>query len=266
MSTDYNPFQSPAAPFQPGGGPAWPIIPFQSGHQRATIAIALLAMSALVCLARCIAASISYTSLQQLPDGSFALTGNGAAIAEGNASLSIAAMFVLLATIVAFAMWTHRAARNLPALGARGLKYTPGWAVGWFFIPLAHLVMPYFVASEIWRESDPAQKHLDGQGGKAASPLVAGWWIAYVVHVYLPVVMGGIFGGIVGYMAASRRHATPQQIVHEVNHYLPTFLLLTVVAQALGVLAAILAIMYVRRVDANQEAIFEQSLGEGFTA
>jgi uncharacterized protein DUF4328 len=39
--------------------------------------------------------------------------------------------FVLnLGTLVAFLMWFHRVHKNLPGLGGRELKYTPGWSVG----------------------------------------------------------------------------------------------------------------------------------------
>jgi Domain of unknown function (DUF4328) len=36
--------------------------------------------------------------------------------------------FVL--TGIVFLMWIHRAYSNLPALGARNLETSPGWAVG----------------------------------------------------------------------------------------------------------------------------------------
>ncbi|MFC1995866.1 DUF4328 domain-containing protein [Chloroflexota bacterium] len=46
-------------------------------------------------------------------------------------------LFVI--TAVLFYMWIHRAHRNLPSLGVSGLKYSPGWAVGGFFIPILNL-------------------------------------------------------------------------------------------------------------------------------
>ena len=160
-------------------------------------------------------------------------------------------------------MWTHRAARNLPALGAQRLQYTPGWAVGWFFIPLANLVMPYFVGAEIWRESDPAQQ---GHGGKNTSPLVACWWFTYLAHSFLPVLVGAVFGGIVGAIAGSRNNGDPRQVALALNHYQATYLLIAVVGQAVGVLAAILAILYVRRVNANQQAKFDLVQRREFSA
>ncbi len=49
---------------------------------------------------------------------------------------------VVIASAVFFLMWFHRVYRNLPALGAAGLKYTPGWAVGFWFIPFLNFVRP----------------------------------------------------------------------------------------------------------------------------
>jgi hypothetical protein len=50
-----------------------------------------------------------------------------------------------LATGIVFLAWLNRAYRNLPALGARGLKFTPRSAVLWWFCPFANLVVPFRV-------------------------------------------------------------------------------------------------------------------------
>jgi hypothetical protein len=263
MSTDYNPFQSPTAPSESGGGVAWPIVPFESGHPRALVTIWLLAITAVICVFGGICSFLEYGSLQQQPNGSFTIVGTGAAIAESADLLSKVTTVVWIGVVIAFCMWTHRVARNLPALGGRGLKYTPGWAVGWFFIPIANLAMPYFVAAEIWRESDPEQRHLDGQEIKPASPLVAGWWTTYVIYAVVPTLVSAAFGLIIGFSIAAR-HGNPQEMVERIMHYLPTFLLIGLAAQTLGLLASILAIMYVCRVDANQQAKYESGPSQGF--
>ena len=73
MTEDYNPFQSPEVPRHHGGSDGtWAMMPFQSAHQRASIAIVLLAVAALVCTARAVAAGMECASLKQLPDGGFA--------------------------------------------------------------------------------------------------------------------------------------------------------------------------------------------------
>src|SRR5438093_12382214 len=55
-----------------------------------------------------------------------------------------------------FLTWLQRAYRNLPALHATELRYTPGWAVGSWFIPLVNLFAPHQVVSELWKASDPS--------------------------------------------------------------------------------------------------------------
>ena len=65
----------------------------------------------------------------------------------------------LLSTLVTFSLyfmigrWIFRAAWNLRHLGAKRLEYTPGWSVGWYFVPFANLVMPFRAMREIWLAS-----------------------------------------------------------------------------------------------------------------
>ncbi len=91
---------------------------------------------------------------------------------------------VYLGTVVAFLIWFHRVHKNLPALGGRELKYTPGWAVGGFFVPLLNLVRPLQVMREIWHGSDPAgadrDRTPDGPSirNQLGTPALVGWWWA----------------------------------------------------------------------------------------
>jgi hypothetical protein len=59
------------------------------------------------------------------------------------------------------------------------MTYTPGWSVGWFFVPLANLVMPYLVIREIWQASGPGQ----GANWRRApvSAVLSVWWVVGVV-------------------------------------------------------------------------------------
>ncbi|HEV8486769.1 MAG TPA: DUF4328 domain-containing protein [Blastocatellia bacterium] len=54
-----------------------------------------------------------------------------------------------------FLIWIYRVHRNLPALGVVRPRYSPGWAVGWFFVPIMNLVRPYDVLGELWKDSNP---------------------------------------------------------------------------------------------------------------
>lgn len=79
-----------------------------------------------------------------------------------------ALVFILfyLASGIVTLVWIHGAAGNARALRP-SMQLTPGWAVGWFFIPFANLYKPYTVIRDIW----------DASGGNAAGrSRVASWW------------------------------------------------------------------------------------------
>ena len=47
-------------------------------------------------------------------------------------------------------MWIYRINYNARCLGAKEMRYTPGWSVGWYFIPIVHLWKPYQAMKEIY--------------------------------------------------------------------------------------------------------------------
>lgn len=49
--------------------------------------------------------------------------------------------------------WLYVSAKTNQLLGVEKLRVTPGWAVGWFFVPFANLVMPYRALKEIYKAS-----------------------------------------------------------------------------------------------------------------
>lgn len=58
-----------------------------------------------------------------------------------------------LFTVVIFGRWIVRANKNVRAFGADGLRITPGWAVGYFFVPIINLWRPYQAMKDLWRAS-----------------------------------------------------------------------------------------------------------------
>jgi hypothetical protein len=60
-----------------------------------------------------------------------------------------------LASFVLVIIAMFRLAKNQQALGRPGTRWTPGWAIGGWFIPLASTVIPYLQIRELWRGSDP---------------------------------------------------------------------------------------------------------------
>ena len=85
------------------------------------------------------------------------------------AGLSIPAA---ITSLISLLVWIYAAHANLPALRGTNLEFSDGWAVGWFFVPIANLVKPYQVVREIWRSSDPGT--LLGQIGTGTASSAGG--------------------------------------------------------------------------------------------
>ena len=49
--------------------------------------------------------------------------------------------------------WFYVSAKQNQSSAVKNLSVTPGWAVGWFFVPFANLVMPYRALKEIYKAS-----------------------------------------------------------------------------------------------------------------
>lgn len=88
-----------------------------------------------------------------------------------------------ITTVVAFLMWIHRAHRNLPALGATQLEFSPWGAVGWYFAPFANLFKPYQCMREIYNASEPQKPSADTgfEFCKCAPAVVKAWWVFFLL-------------------------------------------------------------------------------------
>ena len=85
-------------------------------------------------------------------------------------------------SIVAFILWYSRAYRNAIALGIRNPRYGTRWAVWMWFIPLANLVLPKKVTTDIYRGSDPQMAYGDPDfASRPVSSLLHWWWAAWLL-------------------------------------------------------------------------------------
>jgi uncharacterized protein DUF4328 len=101
------------------------------------------------------------------------------ALAAGpfEAVLLLAQFLLFLVTAVATLRWLYLANANAHALGAADMMVTPGWAVGWFFMPLMNLAMPFVAMRELWKASaNPKDWQLE-----PAPAAILAWWLAWLV-------------------------------------------------------------------------------------
>lgn len=79
------------------------------------------------------------------------------AVRAGAAVLSLPGDLLLVGGLLGGAitvpMWMYRTSRNLRALGAQSLRWSPGLSAGGWFIPLANLVIPFVALDELEKSS-----------------------------------------------------------------------------------------------------------------
>ena len=96
-------------------------------------------------------------------------------------------LLVLVACWVIIAMWIYRIASNTRFLaGANKMDYTPGWAVGWYFIPFANLWKPYQAMKEIWALNIAR----DGGSGAVVAMLLPLWWFLWLAWNFVSNAAG----------------------------------------------------------------------------
>ena len=154
-----------------------------------------------------------------------------------------------LAAIVVWLFWQHRATENLWARGYTGLRVRPGWAVGWWFIPVAWWFMPCVSMLELDRRSTP-----DGEP-RRAHPLIGAWWAAWLAFQLVPLI-GGIWA-VAGPLGDVVQRIDERTTVIDFSLAAHAIAPWVQVAGLLVVVAGALAIAVVRRVDAAQAAMLQ---------
>lgn len=128
---------------------------------------------------------VEYQFYSDLRDGVYASEEQAAIDAEANDERQglVAAVGLLVFVVggVVILKWIHRANYNARQLGAENLRFTPGWSVGWFFVPIANLWKPYQAMKEIWLASQsPAD-----WSGVSRSPLLPEWWFLWLANGFV---------------------------------------------------------------------------------
>jgi len=212
-------------------------IPFESGHYRTQWVTFFLAGLVLTCI---ISVWFDYLQIQlvnRIIRGDFVTMAEALANDDRQATIGLIYTIVFIITGILFLMWIHRAHRNLQSLGNTNLKYSPGWAVGWFFVPILSWWKPYQVTTEIGKASDPTTDINDSTAWKksSASSLVSSWWLLFIVSA--------VIGNIV--LRLFLQAETPSEIL--------TVSWWSFIVGIIDIVIAILTILIVRNIDQRQE-------------
>ncbi|MEX2323615.1 MAG: DUF4328 domain-containing protein [Acidimicrobiia bacterium] len=108
--------------------------------------------------------------------------------AAEEATLGIDGILTLasLTIIVLVVVWWYQAYLAIQRLEPSGLRWSPGWAIGGWFIPFANLVIPKRVLDEVDRVSFTAEDgSIDGWRERPTLRVAAVWWGFWVGAVAL---------------------------------------------------------------------------------
>lgn len=137
---------------------------------------------------------------------------------------------VFLLTAIFWLIWLYRAYRALTETGSQATDRSPAWAVGCWFIPLLNLLYPFRITRELWHRS--ANQNADSTVPADSPPLVAAWWLVYLV------------GGVVGRIAAKESGETLEALISATRW--------TMLSSLVTLVSAVLAFLLVRTLKQMQ--------------
>ncbi len=191
-----------------------------------------------------IAASLVSTAaeirlLERVVDGESVAERELTASDDRRSAIAGITLIVYVCLIIAFCTWVYRASKNLGALNAAGQRFSPGWSVGWWFVPIMNLFRPYQVMREIWRGSDPRVTDQDPSAWQYVppSPILGWWWGIWIVSNLIAIGVSRVL---------TSDDIPPEDLL--TAHYF------SLVWDGLTIVAAVMAFMLVRGITSNQDA------------
>ena len=212
---------------------------YQSPRSRANWTVLLLVAT---CIVHALHMVVTFDVLElvgQSEAGQFVSSAEFDNALFGLDSMSFLVSVAYISTVVLFLMWLYRASRNLQPLGSYDQRFSPGWAVGWWFIPIMWFFRPYQVVAEVWRGSNPdVLSDVDWKRGSVSA--VLGWWWGLWIVQNLSGSAGGYSFGFAGIFDWD---LTPSSGALQLDLF----------TSALTILAGVLAILVVLQITRRQE-------------
>jgi Domain of unknown function (DUF4328) len=213
---------------------------FRDPHKLATWAWALVGAASLMALITLPLRIAQLNTLHDYMNGLATLTDVNDATSRAS-GVGVFAAIASAAAIVLWLVWQFRSQSNLPGLGAQGMKYSPGWVVGWWFIPVAWWVMPFRTMRELWLASDPEAGAADW-GMRRLTPLIPLWWTFWILRWALAIISGATSSSSAPGQAMFTY--TPEQLLHRVSW--------GIWSDVAYIVAGIFAILVIRDIDRRQ--------------
>jgi len=210
----------------PAGTTSAPI-PYRSSRTRALVTVIAIGLTGLIEVASIIHLAGFSGLVDDVVSGA-ASTLDADRFDATTSQIAGTYVLALIVAAIAYVAWLSRAVEDAPALGAGTPPHSPRGAIGWWFVPFASFVVPFQIVADLHDRLATATDH------DRARPLLLAWWLTW---------LGGSF---IGYATRLPGDQTVDQLKASVS--------IEMVSDAVTVVAAVLAILVVRRIVRREDA------------
>jgi uncharacterized protein DUF4328 len=179
-------------PTSPPAGPRSAGV-YEDASPRANFAVMGLAVAAVVQFICMVADGKRLSVVGRLLDGSGATPSEAVASDSFERLAAWLSLGSLVLGAAALLIWLHRIVVNNHAMQRRRLRFTAGWAVGWWFVPVMCLARPVQAVNESWKAADPSLPADPWQPPAGPTPLLIGaWWMLWLLGNLVLTVGSGL--------------------------------------------------------------------------
>ena len=175
--TSNNPYTAPAAEPHPtpNVGLQGPYGAFRKNGTLKNVIVAFLVLDAMMCIFN--TGILNYMDMRQYEDASYLATDETSELDSVIQISALSQVALNVTLIVLFCVWMNRSCKNAWLLDPPRMTTTPGWSVGYFFIPILMLWKPYSSMKEIRSASYGKDHPL-----KSVMPL---WWTLWLITSFI---------------------------------------------------------------------------------
>jgi hypothetical protein len=105
------------------------------------------------------------------------------------AFVSLGVFFLSFFIPIIFLIWQYRTAKNLKFINVNAISNSPGWNLGWWFIPFASLVMPFVCINELlngnFSKNALDKNYLATSSSNSTTQL---WWGLYLLSGFIGIL------------------------------------------------------------------------------
>jgi hypothetical protein len=206
-------------------------IPLRGRAQAVTVVFVIMAV---VCGVAVVSDWLEWQLMDRIIAGEEVTDAEATANDDRQGAIGLVQLALTIAAAVVFIRWMYGAYRNVELVAPGERRYSPGWAIGSWFVPILNLFRPKQMINDIWRAG--------GHDAADARPgfLLLSWWLLFLLSSW-----------IVNFAARSYMSA-------ETAEEIKTGTILYFISDAMAVVCAALAIVIVRkgtdRLDAKAAA------------